>query len=329
MPKNPNQKLKLLYLYKILMEKTDKNHGISIPNIQTILKEYNIVANRQVLYEDIQLLRDYGIDIKKYTVGRSTRYCVLNGKFQLAELKVLIDAVQASKFLTKQKTNDLITKLSSATNNFDKELLNRQVYVAGRIKNMNDSIYETTDVIHEAIATNKMINFQYFSWNIKKEMELRHDGAIYEVSPWALFWDHENYYMVAYDFSDRTIKHYRVDKMLNVTLSDKKRKGVKSFEKIDKSTYTQKHFGMFGGEETSVTLECTNDMANVIIDRFGTSVDIIPVDDEHFSVTTEIIMSDQFLGWIIALGDNVKLTGSEDAVYRLKYLLKSNLYKYE
>ena len=318
MAKKANQKLRILYLYRLMIEKTDENHTLSIRDICKELEKYNIEANRQLLYEDFKSLNEFGAEVMKIGNGSKTRYYIKGDRFEMAELKVLIDAVQASKFLTVKKTDALINKLAKLNGIFDEALLKRQVYVAGRIKNMNDSIYSTTDVVHKAIEKNRMVRFQYFSWNIKKEPELRHDGAYYEVSPWALFWDNDKYYMVAYDFKDRKIKHYRVDKMLNVSITDKKRKGVTAFNKLDKSTYTQKHFGMFGGEEVTVTLKCTNDMANVIIDRFGREIEITPVDDEHFRTDVDVVMSDKFLAWVIALGGGVKVVGPEKVVCNMK-----------
>ena len=325
MPKKANQKLKLLYLYRILMKNTSETHGMSINELREELMKHDIQANRQVIYDDFKALKEFGAEVKKIGSGTSTQYYIESDRFEIAELKVLIDAVQASKFLTVKKTDALINKLASLNGIFDEDLLKRQVYVAGRIKNMNDSIYRTTDVVHRAINDNKMVTFQYFSWNIKKEPELRHDGAYYEVSPWALFWDNDKYYMVAYDFKDRMIKHYRVDKMLNVSIIDKKRKGVTAFKKLDKSTYTQKHFGMFGGEEVKVTLLCTNDMANVIIDRFGRKIDIVPVDDEHFRTDVDVVMSDKFLAWVIALGGGVKVVGPKSATRKMREIVDSTL----
>ncbi len=317
MPKKANHKLKLLYLYKIMLENTSEDHGMSIQELKEELMKHGIEANRQVFYDDFKALKEFGAEVKKIGSGTKTQYYIESDRFEVAELKVLIDAVQASKFLTVKKTDALINKLAKLNGIFDEALLKRQVYVAGRIKNMNDSIYSTTDVVHKAIEKNRMVRFQYFSWNIKKEPELRHDGAYYEVSPWALFWDNDKYYMVAYDFKDRKIKHYRVDKMLNVSITDKKRKGVTAFNKLDKSTYTQKHFGMFGGEEVMVTLECTNDMANVIIDRFGRKIEITPVDDEHFRTDVDVVMSDKFLAWVIAL-KGVKIVGPEELIVQIK-----------
>ncbi len=321
--RNANNKLKLLYLLKIFQDKTDSDNGLSLSMIQYELKQFNITANRQVLYDDFQALRDFGADIRTYGKGSKTRYYLATEKFETAELKLLIDAVQASRFLTKKKSEQLIEKLAKISNNTDEALLKRQVFVAGRIKNMNESIYDTTDVIHTAINENRMVTFQYFSWNVKKEMELRHDGAFYEVSPWALFWDNDKYYMVAYDFKDRIIKHYRVDKMLNVSLLDKKRKGATAFKKHDKSTYTQKHFGMFGGKEMTVTLECTNDMANVIIDRFGRKIDLVPVDDEKFRVDVDVVMSNKFLSWVIALGKGCRIVGPGEAIEMMREIKES------
>ncbi len=329
MSKRANQKLKLLYLYKIMVEQTDKTHGLSLPKIQEELKKKGIIVNRQALYDDFKALREFGADIQKTGNASKTRYYLANARFEPAELKILIDAVQASRFLTKKKTEDLIAKLTTANGNSDESLQNRQVYVAGRIKNMNDSIYENTDTIHTAIAENKMITYQYFSWNVHKEMELHHDGAFYEVSPWALFWDRDKYYMVAFDAKTKEIRHYRVDKMLNVSLVDKKRKGITAFSKVDKSTYTQKHFGMFGGEEMTVTLECPNTKANAVIDRFGKQVELIPLDNDTFRAEVDLIMSDKFLSWIIALGTGCKVVAPEAAVERMKKIAERMRRDYE
>lgn len=172
MPKKANQKLKLLYLYKIMMENTSEDHGMSIQELKDELMKHDVEANRQVFYEDFKALKEFGAEVKKIGSGTKTKYYIEGDRFEVAELKVLIDAVQASKFLTVKKTDVLINKLAKLNGIFDEALLKRQVYVAGRIKNMNDSIYSTTDIVHKAIEKNKMVRFQYFSWNIKKEPEL-------------------------------------------------------------------------------------------------------------------------------------------------------------
>lgn len=317
MAKGKNQRLKLLYLAKIMQEETDDTHGLTMPEIIEKLAAYDIDAQRKSLYLDIAALNDYGYDIIKHMEGYKTYYHMGSREFEIAELKFLVDAIQSSRFMTEKKTNELIEKLETLLSNHDAKLLNRQVYVAGRVKSMNETIYYSVDKIHTAINENKQIIFQYFKWNVDGEQELRHDGQVYKVSPWALVFDDENYYLVAFDDEEEKIKHYRVDKMLNLEVTKTKRKGAKIFKSIDKAQYTKKCFGMFGGEEERVILRCHNDMANVIIDRFGLDTTRMKVDDEHFEVRIDVQISDQFLGWIIALGDGVEIVGPEDVVKKM------------
>lgn len=183
---------------------------------------------------------------------------------------------------------------------------------------MNESIYYTVDTIHNAISENRKIRFQYFQWNVKKEMELRHDGAYYHISPWGLSWDAENYYLIGYDSKAGKIKHYRVDKMLRLQMSDEKREGKEHFKKLDMADYAKKSFGMFGGREEKVKLLVENTLAGVIIDRFGKDIMLIPSDEEHFTVNVDVHVSTQFFGWIISLGERVKILGPEEVVAQMK-----------
>ena len=317
MAKGKNQKLKLLYLAKILKEETDETHGLTMPEIIARLDAYDIEAQRKSLYQDIVALNNFGYDIVKQMDGYRTYYHMVSRDFELAELKFLVDAIQSSRFMTVKKTNELIGKLEALLSEHDARLLNRQVYVAGRVKSMNETIYYSVDKIHTAINENKQVTFQYFRWNVDVEQELRHDGEKYKVSPWALVFDDENYYLIAYDDKEQKIKHYRVDKMLNLEVTMTKRKGARIFKNLDKAQYTKKCFGMFGGEEERVVLRCHNDMANVIIDRFGIGTRLMKVDDEHFEVRVDVQISDQFFGWIIALGDGVEIVGPEDVVEKM------------
>ena len=196
--------------------------------------------------------------------------------------------------------------------------LQRQVYVSGRIKTMNESIYYTVDAIHNAISENRKIKFQYFQWNVKKEMMLRHNGAYYHISPWGLSWDNENYYLVGYDSEADKIKHYRVDKMLHIQMSNEKREGKEHIKKLDMADYAKKSFGMFGGKEQKVKLLVENSLAGVIIDRFGKDTMIIPADANHFTVHVNVHVSNQFLGWIISLGEGVKIVAPDEVVNQLK-----------
>lgn len=318
MAKSSNQKLKLMYLMKIMLEKTDETHSITMPEIIEALAAYGVSAERKSLYSDIEALRQYGMDIIGTQEDRTYYYHVGNRQFELAELKLLVDSVQSAKFITAKKSEDLIKKIEGFASKYEASQLHRQVFVAGRVKTMNESIYYNVDRIHTAIAENSQITFQYFRWNVDKEMELRHDGALYKVSPWALTWDDENYYLVAYDSTKGMIKHYRVDKMLHIKSTGEKREGRLVFHSFDTGAYAKKMFGMFAGQEETVRIECKNELAGVMIDRFGKDVPIIRKDDEHFTVNVKVAVSKQFLAWVIALGDGVKIMEPASVVEQMK-----------
>ncbi len=318
MSRGTNQKLKLIYLMKILFEKTDDEHSLTLAEILQELARYDISAERKSIYADFESLRLYGIDIISEQRNRTVYYHVGSRDFEIAELKLLVDAVQSSKFITEKKSRELIKKLEGFASKHEARQLHRQVYVQGRIKTMNESIYYNVDKIHQAIGKNVQIKFQYYQWNVNKEMELRHNGAFYHISPWELIWDDENYYLVGYDSKARIIKHFRVDKMLKISLLEDNREGKKFFEKIDMASYSKKRFGMFDGTEQTVKLECDNRFAGVVIDRFGKDVIMRKVDDEHFLANVEVAVSSQFIGWVIALGEGVKVVGPEHVVEQIK-----------
>ena len=231
---------------------------------------------------------------------------------------MLVDAVQSSKFITEKKSNQLIHKIEQLASRHEAQTLQRQVVVSNRIKTMNESIYYTVDAIHNAISENKKIKFQYYQWNVKKEMELRHNGAWYHISPWGLSWDNENYYLVGYDSAAQKIKHYRVDKMLHIKLSNESREGKEHFKKLDMADYAKKSFGMFGGKEQKVKMLVKNNLTGVIIDRFGKEVMMIPADDKHFTVNVDVHVSRQFLGWVFSLGEDIKIVGPDEVVEQMK-----------
>ena len=259
--------------------------------------------------------RQFGIDVDYSHEGRYYFYRVLNRDFDIAELKLLVDSVQASKFITERKSTALIKKIGKLTSHHLEQELTRQVLISGRIKSMNESIYRNVDALNSAINQNSQITFQYFQYNREKNEVLRHDGAWYVVSPWTLVLDNENYYLVGYDSGESKIKHYRVDKMLRIKATGDPRKGKEAFHAED---YTrQSVFGMFGGEVTYVSLVAENWMAGIIIDRFGKDVRMIPIDADHFEVGVDVALSMQFFGWLIGLGPGIKLTGPAPAVKQL------------
>ena len=314
MPKGKNQKFKLYRLAQIMSEQTDEDHYITMPEIMSALEEYEITADRKSIYADLKDLEELGIEIDGERIGSGYHYHVIGRNFELPELKLLVDAIQSSKFITERKTNALIKKLEKMVSKYDAQKLQRQVYVSGRIKTMNESIYYTVDAIHNAITENKKIKFQYYQWNVKKEMELRHNGAWYLISPWGLSWDDENYYLVGFDSKAGKIKHYRVDKILRIQMSKEEREGKEHFQKLDMADYAKKSFGMFGGKERTVKLLVKNNLAGVIIDRFGKDVSMIRLDDKRFVVNVEVAVSRQFLAWIIGLGEGVTLAGPQNVV---------------
>ena len=307
MGKSTNQKLKLFYIIKMLSENTDEEHVLSTQDIIRKLEENDIKAERKSIYDDMACLIDYGYDIilKKGRINGG--YYLASRDFELAELKLLVDAVQASQFMTVKKSRELIKKLETLTSRHQAIQLQRQVYVAGRVKTENERIYYNIDTIYKAIAENKKITFTYLKWGLDKTLKPRKEGEKYELSPWALIWQDENYYLAAYDSFAEKIKHYRVDKMGSVSLTQEKRDGKEQYDRINLAEYTKQTFGMFGGEEEVVTLKLTDQLIGVILDRFGKETDIRELEDGYFSVRIKAVVSGQFFGWLTGLGEDVKI----------------------
>jgi len=324
MARGRKQKLKLFYLYKVFRENSDKTHPLTMPQIVELLEAYGVDANRKALYDDIEALRLFGIDIEKKKEGLYTYYYATNRPFELAEMKVLIDAVQASKFISEKETKVLIQKLLFLVGESDARLLERNVHVPGRIKNMSESVYQAVDVIIHAQELDHQLRFHYFRWDLQGKKELRRNGDYYNVSPWNLIYDDEKYYMVGYDHLHKEIRHYRVDKMLDVEEVELKRKGVTKFRQVNKAKYTQQHFRMYGGELQTVTLLCENEMSNVIVDQFGHKVKMVPVDEGHFRVNVEVAVSPQFFGWVLVTSGKVKIEKPEEVKTQIiQFIAKS------
>ena len=329
MPKGTNQKFKLYYLSRIMLEKTDDDHMIDMSEIKTALEAYGVTADRKSLYDDLEALRVLGVDVIGEKVGRNYYYHVGGKQFEIAELKLLVDAIQSSKFITEKKSKELIKKLTDMASHYEATQLKRQVVVQGRVKTMNESIYYFVDDVHRAIAENKKIRFEYMKWNEQKKMVRRKDGS-YTVSPWALTWDDENYYLIAFDEEAGCIKHFRVDKLKSIEVLDELREGKEEFKAFNLAKYAKMSFGMFGGKSTKVKITFDNEMAGVFIDRFGRDISIYPADKKGWSeITVDVAMSDQFLGWIFALGPKVKILSPEEVVDRYRKELKEmvKLYK--
>lgn len=318
------QKLKIIYLMDILRQNSDENNPISMDEIIKRLSLKGVKAERKSIYDDINTLNFYGLDIRYV---KKKGYYIAFRDFEVAELKLLIDAVQASKFLTEKKSDELIKKLEAFSSKYTQEELRHSVVIRERIKTMNESVFASVDVIQQAINTNCQIKFKYFEWNTKKERVFRKNGERYTVSPLALVWDDENYYLVAFDSAANQKKHFRVDKMMMITIFDKKREGVDAFKRFDTAQYSKKMFGMFGGELTRVSLECDNSLVGVMLDRFGTNLIITPK-EETFVINVEVAQSKAFLSWIMQFGAKVKILSPESVADELKMLAKEILENY-
>lgn len=326
MAKSSNQKLKLLYLMKIFLEKTDETHGLTVKELSDELAAYEIRAERKSLYDDIELLRVYGLDVCVMR-DRQVRYYLGARSFELAELKLLVDAVQFSKFITAKKSASLIKKLESLGSKYQASQLHRQVEVSERLKAENEEIFCNVDMIHRAISENRKICFRYFEWDAQKKRVLRRGGDFYCVSPWALTWDDENYYMVAFDSEAERIKHYRVDKMLEIYMDKAAREGGEQFSALDMQRYSKQAFGMYGGELCNVRLSCDASMAGVVIDRFGTDV-IIANHGDRFEFTAKVMLSPTFYSWVLGFGNKITVVSPEDVRQKVKGIAREALSAY-
>ena len=327
MPKSPNQKLKLLYLMRILLTQTDENHPMSVAEMIEELAQYDVSAERKSVYDDLEALRLYGLDVVQ-TKSRSTGYYVGSREFELPELKLLVDSVQSSKFITHKKTLSLIKKIESLASAYDAQLLQRQVYVRGRVKSMNESVYYNVDEVSGAITQDRKIRFKYFEYTVSKDRHYRHDGGFYEVSPFALMWDDENYYLVAWDGEASMLKHYRVDKMTDIEFSDGPREGKKAFEAVDMSEYARMVFGMFTGTEQAVKLRFSNVLVGAVIDRFGREITVMPDGEDRFTVTLDVIVSPQFYAWLFAFGDKVEILAPDGVRAEMGRLARETAARY-
>lgn len=317
MAKQFDEKLKLLYVLKILQKETDGDHRMFVPEIIKQLEKVGIKAERKSVYRDLETLEAFGFDI----VHDRSGCALLSRDFELAELKLLVDAVQASRFITGERQKELVEKLVSMTNRHQAKQLNRTVRAEEGDRITNRSILVNIDWIHAAMADNKKITFQYFDWTPQKEQQLRHEGKRYEMSPWCLVWSNENYYMLAYDEKIDAIRHFRVDKMKNIRRSEQLREGYDTYSRFDFSRYSSKLFGMFSGEECTVTLKCENSLAGAIIDRFGTGVGIFPQSDGHFTCSVPVIVSPNFYSWVLQFGKRMEICAPVDIREEMKNLL--------
>lgn len=301
------QKLKMLYLVKILMEETDEEHPLSLVEISDKLEANGIHAARKALYNDFDLLQKFGLDLICQKTGKGTFYYIGSRKFQQPELKLLVDAIQSSGFITAKKSVELIEKLKSLGGITTAEMLKRTSGTLNHRKTVNEQCYYAVDAIHQAIDLDRQMEFQYFRWTPDKEQQLKHGGEPYVVSPWLLSWDNENYYLTAYDQKAQIIKNFRVDKILNPELVDSPREGREAFENGSPEAYASCLFGMFTGDLEEVLVKADNSLAGVLIDRFGLNVEMKRWDDSSVVARFTAGISTQFLGWLLSFGNQIEV----------------------
>lgn len=317
MARGENQKLKLLYLKQFFEEKTDEDHPATMPEILAYLHARGVEAERKSIYTDLDALSDFGMDVRKDERGKSYQW--FDREFELPEVKLIIDSVASSKFLSEKKSDALIKKLGTLCSEHQRKELRRQVRVMGRAKSMNNSVLINVDQLHAAIAANTTVRFKYFHYNVKMERVYSHKGEVYEVSPWALLYDNDNYYL--YAFVDGEFRNYRVDRMASVEQGTKERQGKEAFEKKDMPAFSKSTFGMFNGKEERVEMVFHNRMMDVVIDKFGKEVWLEKVDEWHFKISVPVAVSPQFFAWVFGLGNYVTITGPEHVKQQMKDML--------
>jgi len=327
MARASRQKQKILYLLRLLLEETDEKHPLTVPQMIDALERAGISAERKSIYSDLEELRLFGLDLV-CTRGKTTGYFVGERTFQLPELRLLVDAVQSSRFLTKKKSEELIGKLESLLSRHEAAGLSHQVFVSGRIKTMNESIYRNVDTISCAIDEDKKIRFRYFEWGAGGEKKFRRDGAFYTVSPFYLIWDDENYYLVAQEEESGEKRHFRVDKMLAIQHSEEARGGHDLFRDFDPALYEKKTFGMWNGTEERVTLWCAEELAGVFFDRFGQNL-VTRKTDGGFETTVSVLVGPLFFSYLMGFGKRVKILAPASVKNAFCRLAEEALSNYE
>ena len=325
MSKSDNQKLKILYIRDYLEKNSHENHPVRASELISMLEhQHGILCERKTVYSDIAALQDYGVDIVSVP-GKIGGYYIASRNFELPELKLLIDAVQSSRYLTEKKSRELIEKLCNQCNEQDAKLMRRDVLVSGRVKSMNETIYYNVDSIQEAIGQNRQITFRYFDWGIDGKRKYR--DREYVASPYGLCQDNENCYLLA--FSQRHgITSYRVDRMTSIQIADTLRIPCPELTGSKLHDHARQLFQMYSGEAKDVKLRFHNSLINVVIDRFGKDTMLLPEDDDHFVFTVKVAVSPMFLSWVIGFGRKAQILYPDSVISQCRELCQDALSQY-
>lgn len=323
-PSTPFQKFKLLLIMDIFRTLTDETHTLTLADVQRELGRYDVSVERRTLYSDFNDLRD----LYKFQIERKKkRYYLANPTFNTNELKILIDSIQSSKFLTEETTLSLIAKIKTLCSKYEAELLQRQVVVRDRVKSRNASVLSTVDTLHRAISAFTKVSFRYFTYYFDKGAKKHYNKRRYEVSPFSLIFEDNYYYLLAYDNRGHKFRHFRVDRIDQLMVLGTPCDGREAFESLDMEDYNKYTFGMFGGETTLVTMLFINRMASVAMDRFGQDVVMSATDANHFKITVPVAVSEQFYGWVLGLGRKVRILEPPAVIEGMEKLLRG-VYRY-
>ena len=328
MPRSFNQKLKILYLMKLLQEKTDREHPVSVKDIIQTMEAYGISVERKTVYDDIETLRTFGMKIGSRR-GKPAGFYLEERTFELPELKFLMDAVQSSKFITEKQSAALVRKLEDLASVHEAKKLKSQVFLMPGIKTLNEEIYTNIETIYDAISANRQISFRYYQWTLSRELKPKRGGERYRISPGKLLWNNDNYYLMGLDESSGIVKHYRVDKMMDVAVEEEKRSGESVFRDFDMGRFSAETFGMFDGKETILKIRFSNELVGVVLDRFGKKAVLQRSDDTHFFLQTHIRVSGQFFGWLTGLGPGAEIVSPEKVRKEYKSFLTKILKTYK
>ena len=325
MPKSDNQKLKIFHILDYLQRNSHQDHPVRASElIQMLDSQHNISCDRKTVYSDIAALQDYGVDIVSIP-GKNGGYYIASRNFELPELKLLIDAVQSSRFLTEKKSRELIEKLCNQCSVHDARLMRRDVLVSGRVKNMNETIYYNVDTIQEAIGQNRQITFRYFDWDLNGQRRYRERG--YTASPYGLCQDNENCYLLAHS-PRHGVTSYRVDRMQEIRLTEDARIPCPELTGKNLVEHANRLFQMYSGDSTTVKLRFHRSLTNVVIDRFGRDTMLIPDGEEHFVFTVNVAVSPMFLSWVIGFGSKAKILHPQSVVESCRALCREAMEQY-
>jgi predicted DNA-binding transcriptional regulator YafY len=301
-------RLKLLYVLKLLEEESDEENGVTMSRILAYLEQHGVSAERKSIYRDLATLQEFGYEIEK-NGARPVEYCLNTRTFALAELKLLVDAVQSAQFISKEMTDKLIRKLASQTSRSRASDLRRQVHYAGRVKSDNDHVYYTTGTLHDAINHNRRVTFKYIEHTLDRGTQPRRDGEPYEISPYALVWNDDRYYVVGHYERYGKVCNFRVDRMKSVTPLKTQNHPEPGDFRLE--NYIKNEFSLFTGETVSLDVLFDNSLINPVMDRFGVSTTILPHGPNHFIAHIQAAVSPVFYSWLFQFGSSATILTPE------------------